>query len=276
MILGQDKLINLLLAYGSAVNFPKTVLLVGAKGCGKHSVISLIADKFKVNTLDISELISSDCIDYIYTNTSPMFYIIDASKITERHQNICLKILEEPPQNSHIVILAETKEAVLNTVYNRCVVYTFEPYNKDTLRLVAIENVNLANVSDEELNIMLDYCETPGDVKLLTHNTYTNMLSDVELLVAKISVMLFSNIFKLSNKINFTDEYDKYDCKVFLRMLLQCIYKKIISENTNLDVLQEFYNLVDVTISKLVDSRLNKEMLVENMLTKMWKVSRGI
>ena len=274
MFLGQDKLLETLFSYKEIKNFPRTIMLVGNTGCGKHTVAHLLGERYKITVVDISDVINSDSIECIYSIVTPTLYIIDTLQLTEKNQNTLLKVLEEPPQYAYLCILCTNKNSVLPTIYNRCIAYTFEPYTKEILNMVAINNSNLDGISSIDLDTMLEYCETPGEVLSLTATTYTNISADVELLVSKLDVMLFSNIFKLSAKINFSDEYDKYDCKLFLKILLKSLYNAILIEGNKYS---QLYKEVDVTLTQMsMDSRLNKEMLFEHLMTKLWKIRRQL
>ena len=61
-----------------------------------------------------------------------------------------LKFIEEPLKNSYIIILAESTNQLLPTIYNRCQVMTFAPYSIDELR----------NFTQDEL--VLSVARTPG------------------------------------------------------------------------------------------------------------------
>ena len=119
MIIGQEIICNKI-DNSTLDTFPRTLMLVGAKGAGKHLICSYIADKFKLMQLDITDEISLDLIDEISQRVEPYLYLIRVNDISIKEQNIILKFLEEPLANSFIVLLAEATGDILDTVMNRC------------------------------------------------------------------------------------------------------------------------------------------------------------
>ncbi len=260
-MVGQKKLLDKFNSY-SLTTLPHSILLVGDGGCGKHTLIKEFASKFEVEVVDISSNISLELIEEISNVVVPTIYIIDSSKITEKNQNALLKFLEEPSMYAYIFILTTSKSILLNTIINRCVVFEFAPYTKEELK-------TFLGKEDESI---LDICTTPGQVQSL-HITKLGELKQLcNTIITKIGKANYSNTLSIVKKINLKDEYDKFDINVFFNTLLN----EILSAYSNSqDVkLFEMYNLVLSSKKKLRDSRLNKELFMENFLTSMWEFTR--
>ena len=131
-MVGQDKLVAKLKSY-SLTTLPHTIMLLGDSGCGKHTLVKELAEYLGLDVIDISNTISLDAILEINSRPIPTIYTIDCSLITERHQNIILKFLEEPSQYAYIFLLCTSKSMLLPTIINRCMIYEFEPYTRDVL-----------------------------------------------------------------------------------------------------------------------------------------------
>lgn len=58
----------------------------------------------------------------------------DADTMTRSSQNSLLKILEEPPEKSLLILIAHRAGALLPTVYSRCVHIPFAPLSEDIIR----------------------------------------------------------------------------------------------------------------------------------------------
>lgn len=58
--------------------------------------------------------------------------IHDAQKLTIEAQNSLLKILEEPPNNTIIILAAENKELLLPTILSRCKIIELSTFPKET------------------------------------------------------------------------------------------------------------------------------------------------
>ena len=121
---------------------PRTLLLLGDYGCGKHTLVKYISERFNLEIENITENISSELIDNISQRTSPYLYMIEEMKLTLRDENILLKFLEEPLKNAFIVILSESKQSILPTILNRCQVWNFESYDHNYLNSLVNTDCN--------------------------------------------------------------------------------------------------------------------------------------
>ena len=258
-MVGQEKLVAKLKSY-SITTLPHSILLVGESGCGKHTLAKELADYFNVDLIDISESISLDAINEISNSSTPTFYLIDCSVLTDRHQNIILKFLEEPSMYAYLILLCANKSMILQTVANRCMSFEFEPYTRDVLSQFA---------NDEHV---LDVCTTPGQVLSLHAGDLIELEKLCVTIITKIDRANYQNTLSIVQKINLKDEFDKFDIQVFFNVLLKTILNKVSAEYDS--KLISMYNLVSSYRKRLRDSRLNKELFVENFLTNLWESVR--
>jgi len=259
-MIGQDKLVAKLKSY-SITTLPHSILLVGESGCGKHTLAKELADYFNVDLIDISTSISLDAINEISDSSIPTFYLIDCSVITDRHQNIILKFLEEPSRYAYLILLCANKSMILQTVVNRCVSFEFEPYTRDILS----QFVN----SDEHV---LDVCTTPGQVLSLHAGDLAELEKLCVTIITKIDRASYQNTLSIVQKINLKDEFDKFDIQVFFNVLLKSINSVLVEKYE--ERLFKMYNLVAGYQKRLRDTRLNKELFLENFLTNLWESVR--
>lgn len=68
-----------------------------------------------------------------------IFIIDEAEKMTEEAANSLLKILEEPPAFSHIILLTSNLHLILPTILSRCQILHFVPVGKEEIRKVLTE-----------------------------------------------------------------------------------------------------------------------------------------
>ena len=68
-----------------------------------------------------------------------VFIISDAEKMREEAANSLLKILEEPPSFSHIILLTDNPYLILPTIKSRCQVLSFAPVFKEDIEKVLLE-----------------------------------------------------------------------------------------------------------------------------------------
>lgn len=260
MIIGQKKLLSSLSSF-NLDNFPRSLLLVGEKGSGKHVIADYIAKNIlNLPLIDISEIISEEIIDNIYLSANPSIYFINVDIIPEKSQNTLLKLLEEPLLNTYLILSTENKNYILNTVINRCMCFEMDKYSDDEL-------INFSK-DPEALKIM----RTPG--KLLS---FSANIKDINTLVDKIcdkiKVANYANTLTLVNKFNYSDEYSKIDVDIFINILVLTLFKRY-KDNNDINMYKMYLSVVDES-KKLVDKRLNKQIFIEHLLTKLWKESRN-
>jgi DNA polymerase-3 subunit delta' len=69
-----------------------------------------------------------------------VFIVEDADVMSEPAENALLKILEEPPLFSHIILLAENLAQILPTIKSRCQVLTFLPVSDEEVERALRDN----------------------------------------------------------------------------------------------------------------------------------------
>ena len=218
-MIGQKKLIEKI-NNCTIDSFPHSLILVGEEGCGKHTVIKYIADKFSFPVFDITENLDLETIENISLSTSPVIYIINGDKINERQENVILKILEEPPVVSFIVLLYSYMNFI-PTIKNRCQIWEFEKYAIDELKQIyQFENDDLYSIA-----------RTPGKVLYIKNNNQIKEMQDlVELMIDKIPVSNFSNVLNISDKLAYKNEQDKFNIDIFIDILYNYICKKTVHD----------------------------------------------
>lgn len=263
-MVGQKVLLSKLNTF-TIDTFSHSVLLLGEKGSGKHLISNYIAsDILKLPLTDISSNVSDELIDTIYRNPNPSVYIVDLSQITEASQNTLLKFVEEPLNNAFVILLAENTFNVLRTIENRCILFYMDFYTVEELQTFITTDVNK--------ELLLKVARTPGQIKSMNLNTLEDMQNVCIKMSEKLSQASFSNTLSISNKINFKDEYDKFDLYAFMRLLTDTLYNHFLRTNTG----YELYRVAQEQQQRLKDARLNKEHFINHLLVLLWKTSRGI
>ena len=131
-IVGQESLISLIDSKNRDT-FPRSVILLGQRGSGKHLITNYIGSKLNYSVVDITDKLDLEFITSLYLKPEPNIYVIEMKKLTIREQNMILKFLEEPLKNAYIILLAEVKNQMLDTIVNRCQIWTLKPYAKELL-----------------------------------------------------------------------------------------------------------------------------------------------
>ena len=228
-MIGQKKLFEKLSAFNLST-LPKSNILVGPTGCGKHTFVNEIAKKFNFEISDITDIIGNaegnDYISEMFTNTTCTAYIIDYNNITSwisynQGFNRLLKLLEEPTEYSYIFILCESLTDMLPTILNRCHIWRFEKY-------LTTELQQFANLSLDKYKIL----DTPG--KIIDNADIIDIyITDARKIFEYIDSAIISNIFVLPEKLFYKEkEAGKFGFSAFCTLLSVIglefyLYKKI-------------------------------------------------
>lgn len=271
MIKGQDKLLNRINKF-DYTSFPQASIFEGTIGCGKHTIVSYLSDKFNIPIEDISGKISNDMIMDIYTKPNPTLYIIDMlqlnkSKRIDIVQNSLLKFIEEPPTNSKVIILCENKDNLLSTIQNRCQIFSFEKYNY--IRLKQFTEDNGIKVESEDLFCVYD---TPGKLLNMTNEVcFSELKSLVDKVIDNIVRASIPNILTIPSKLNF-DNSDGYDVDVFLHLMRTSLLNRMTDcsiSNEEFNYLKKQYTCTCKVCEKIKMFNVNKKALFENYLMEL-------
>lgn len=264
-MVGQKNLLSKIHSY-TIDTFPHSSLLIGETGCGKHTLVQEIAnDVLNIPFVDITSCLSWEVIDNIYKSVNPTIYIIDLSKITENQQNAALKFVEEPCASAFVILLAEDTNLILNTILNRCIIFTFEAYTKEELSQFVPEGV--------DSKLLLDMVTSPGKLKSCNPQILDATIEYANRIATRIGEASYPNMLSISSKINYKDEYDKFDFEILLRSLDNALLSHYLEDR---DV--KYYKLHECFGKHrraLRDKRLNKECWMESTLTDLWLCAQG-
>ena len=206
-IIGQEKLSNIIRHHIENSSVPRTLMLEGDRGCGKHLFAAKIAEMLNIQLYDLTEQLNLETLEQITLSVTPRLYMIDCSKISVKEQNVILKFLEEPLKHSYIVLLSEGKHRLLNTVVNRCICWSFEKYSTQELKHF---------LDNPEKAYILNYAETPGRVIEFQDQPILDIENLATKILTQVKVANYSNILTIPNRISFKADGDKLPFEVFV------------------------------------------------------------
>lgn len=260
MIIGQKKLLDFIDKQNLST-LPRTIMLEGESGSGRHTICNYIADKFNLELEDISDTLTYDKIEEINLRIRPYIYIIDASKLTVKNENTILKFLEEPLKNAYVIVICDNKYDLIETIRNRCYVLTLAKYSQIQLE----QFITLP----EHARIITTICNTPGDIIKLQTYPIKDMLDLGIKIYEKIHNASFANTLTLSNNIAFKNEKDKYDFMIFMRALLYVSKTRVLNNAPN--SVNEYLLTKDYYQRAFV-RHVDKKALFENFLIALKKM----
>lgn len=256
-MVGQRKLIEKLNNL-TLDNMPRSLILLGEKGCGKKTYSQLIANKLNLKLIDITGNLNLEYLAELRGRVEPYLYIINSNDISIKEQNVILKFLEEPLKNSYIIIMCENQSIVLETIWNRCQRWYFSHYN------------------DEELSKFTphkDYIKifkTPGKLLSLEGVDVMSAITLCEKIINKIGVATLPNTLTIPNNIAFKNEKDKISLDLFNDVLSYTIEKYVIENNLNF----KMFNILKDYLYKSKLPKIDHKPLLDNMLINLWEASR--
>lgn len=258
-VIGQTKLMSIIDSY-TIQTLPKALMLVGQAGCGKHTISMYISEKFNLDYVEIDENVSSVDIENFLYSTISTLYVIDLTKFSEKQQNTVLKFIEEPSKSVYVVLTACSEAGVLNTVLNRCIKYTFEPYTK-----YEVEQITGTAVNEQAFTIF----KTPGKLLNMTDSNFNNIITLADSLVKNIHAAKYANALVISTKINYKDLYNKVDFNLFFDAV-----EYLALEDFKVNSTQRSFTIFKITNQfkqYATQSNLIKETLMLNYLTTLWE-----
>lgn len=248
---------DLITTIDNFTSLPHSILLIGDYGAGHEEVCSYIANKFNLMQIDITNSISLSTIDEIYQSSSMNLYTIDLSVISEREQNILLKLYEEPNSNTYIILNCESADNIIDTIKSRSYQLKFANYTKDQLK-----EFLYSDFTDFEKDIILELCTTPKQIEIANNTRVKDLYDMCCKLITSIQNVNIQNLLSVANKINYSDEYSKFDLRLFMKMIKYAL----LVNNVNNKL--ELYSIINKT-SKYIYHLNNKQQSFEHMLILM-------
>ena len=125
--------------------------------------------------------------------------IDDADTMNRNAQNALLKILEEPPANTALILIANNTSAFLPTVRSRCRMFDFKPLDQDSFTQL-IQRYN-PTIMSAEINQLYDMCAGSVGAAIHFHDTDgLALFTEWESLVGTYPSFNYEAIHSFSNK----------------------------------------------------------------------------
>ena len=264
-MVGQKVLRHFIQGQIDAETFPKFAIFVGEKGSGKKTFVQdVFTSRFWQNIYhtgtgvdDVRNIIAEA---NRLRGTRTVFYMPDADSMSLQAQNALLKVAEEPPKDTYIILTVEDEHSLLDTIRSRGNIYRMESYTRKDIEAYAKERYRAI---EPYTQIAGELCQTPGDVNELMEYGPQAFYKFVELVVEHVAVVSLANALKIANKVALKDEVDKYSLKMFLRAFLAICGARMLDDSKYL----EWSLITSATIQKVQTVRgVNKQMLFDSWL----------
>lgn len=252
MLKFQDKIMGRLSKY-ELENLPNSICIMGERGSGKTSLIEWFVSRFP-NVVFVEDTeVTSDLVMSATMAVTPTFYHIDIKKMTEKNQNMLLKLLEEPPKMVYIILEAESKFQLLPTILNRVQVFELSQYSEHQLR----------EFLTTDTTIDISACKTPGEVLSLSSGDNNTLPTFTRSILSNIKKASYGSILNIPKRFADFDKDGKYSFSLFTRLLLKYSATYLSSGSSDnfriFDTVHEFVgncNIPNIDKQKLLESFL--------------------
>lgn len=259
-MIGQEVLVSKIKQY-TLDTFPRSVILLGDTGSGRHTLCNEISKHLNIEQVLIDSSITYENIEEFTTRPTPYLYIFNADLLSIKQQNVILKFLEEPLNNCFIIIVCRVKQQLLDTILNRCQIWTLEKYTTEMLKAMFPQ----AN----EIQLSLSF--TPGqltNVSSIPNQDLYYMKDLAAKILNSISRATVSNILSVPDRFYYGEvEAGKYSFDIFLKLLLAESFKNVVESNTA--TCYNTYMLIEELVNRTFVPNVNKKQLFENYLMKL-------
>lgn len=266
-MLGQTRLRELVTQQIQDGTFPHFCILNGAVGSGKKTFIdeviipSIGGIKYPV---EVSIEGIREMIKQAYTINTPIVYVIqDADKLSVPAKNALLKVTEEPPNDTYIIMTLENMDNTLSTIRSRSTVYSMDIYSGTELR----EYYEKVCPDGKDLQVILDLCENPGEIDALINIGVAQFYDYVEQCVDNVAETTISNVFKLGDKLSLKQGAEGYDLKLFFKAFISVCLTRAHTGDTlkytaGISITSKFLQQISI-------NGVSKQMLLDDWILEM-------
>lgn len=267
MFIGQKKL-HRFLEEATLQTLPQSLLLIGDKGCGKHTFCNELKNKLQVSSMELDDKFSDETVNDLFNICYPTLCFIDVDNFSPNAQNSLLKVLEEPPVYCYFILICNNISGVIPTLLNRCKQWRFEGYSK----MEMYEFIEDDMLPLDDADILIEIAKTPGKLKELQSQSYKEMIDLSTTIVEKIGNASISNTLTIGDKIAFKNEKDKFDFDTFIQILKYVLVRKIKNEPN-----PHYINMYSTYLAfdRQLTNTLSKQRLFDNLIIKLWEVARA-
>ena len=229
---------------------------------GTHPNIKIINKNIDPKTKKIKNYITIDQIREIELllhkstiDNLPKFIIIDsADDLNINSSNAILKILEEPTNNSYLILISHQFSQILPTIRSRCVKIKFSNVNFDNFNKILNSQIDYSD--DENIKFLFDLSGGSPGIAINIYNHNIKDLFETLLMLFKEKRKLSSDLNEVSIKVS---KYNNEEFSIYLSII------KFILINTikiNLGI-----NLTNLLNKKIYHSLNEISMYLDNKIS---------
>ena len=274
-MIGQKRLLGIIDKLAEK-DFPRFVLLVGARGSGKKLMSKIIADKLNCPLVPIGVGVEEvrDVIQNAYTNTEPIVYVLpDTDKMSIQAKNALLKVTEEPPQKAYFILTVTDPSNTLKTLISRACVLVMDDYNENELFSYYCSKRD-ADTLDLELGSYISkVASTPQEVDLLATYNMSEFREFVRTVAFNLHTASSANAFKIEHKLALKKDEDKWDLLLFLQALKDELVSNYMQTGEK-NCLKTYFLACGLVKELMYKNSVNKQYCLDQFILAVRKVWR--
>ena len=210
-------------------NFPRTVIIHGLRGGGRKLLAQFIANQLEADHIVVGIKVDEirEAIELMTKNSTPTVYVFpDIQEASLSAKNALLKIMEEPPAKSYIVLTTTDTDRLLPTLISRSRVIRMQDYwDTELIDYMAVKNYKLDSMDDDSelLKFILGSARVPGEMDRLFTLDITEFYNFMIKVVNNIAQVKGTNALKISSYLSFKESAPGYDLALFFRAFIYLI-----------------------------------------------------
>jgi DNA polymerase-3 subunit delta' len=236
-IIGHQKQLNFLINCHQN-QFPHSWIFFGRKGIGKYKTIKEFIKKIYLNETnyhqkvfeinsdeslalidDIRKLISQINLTNSNKISKKTFIIIDNAELLNFNSlNALLKTIEEPPQDTVIVIITHNLKKLPKTIISRCMRLRFNDLNFNDFKKFCEENLN--NLDEKKILELYKVSNGSPGLSKIINSEEGKLINEKTLKMLNqksFNFDVFNPLYELVSK-----DYQKY-----IQIVINCLYKNL-------------------------------------------------
>lgn len=273
-MIGQDKIKKELLDFiGSTKNC--TAILCGDVGSGKKTVIREVLKQYSGVSYvveDVKKETITTLIEQTHKINVPAVYVIpDIDDMSGAAMSSLLKITEEPPNESKIILTCSNVENVLSTIQSRSMKFYMAPYSVHEIEQYYWQTQDSQKASEKEAQLVCQVCRNPGEVNIVLEHGVTEFYDYVQLVFDNVDKVSGTNALKIGSKLAFKDLDEGFDLKLFFIIFEKLCLEAYLSTHNSL-----YPKWIKITHSKENDLRIkgiNKSALFDTWILEIRRSS---
>lgn len=258
-MVGQLKNKNQISSWKVLNTLPRTLMITGAKGCGKKTLARYIASEFDLelrwcgNKVEDIRSVIAECQSL---SAPTMFVFVNADNMSLSAKNSLLKVTEEPPTDAYFALPLEDAGNTLKTIKSRSIEMQIEPYSRN----------ELSEFTDDEL--CLEIATNPGEIIELQKLGVDNLVMFVDKVVDNVDYVSSGNALNIAKSVRFKEDDEGYPLSVFWRVFNNRVTSRLLlnPDSFSMKTVQKYHEWVTVTqryLNYLGNASINKRMLFD-------------